>query len=185
MKRAQAQIELLVLTNVAADMYSMRAVVHLLYTTQRLCGGTLELSPSDDHDDETLDSIIAKGVARLELSASRFRISDPIFAEALLHLYNSRPMTYQNGVIMKVLAMNGNFHRALVSQDSAAKGFLLERVLAWLALSGQLRVFVYDPPAAVDAAVESWTVKAEADTAGTIREFNLGNTSAHEPVVLR
>lgn len=122
-------------------------------------------------------------MARIDFRASRFRISDPLFAQALVSRYIT--LAEQHQAVIKVLAMNSNFNEALVSHDSVVKGFLLERVLAWLALSGQLKVLVHDPPVAVGAALMSWTVKAEADMAGTIAELKLGNTSAQEPAVLQ
>jgi len=88
MQRARDQIETLVVANPAVDMWTARQIVHLLYTTQRLCGGTLELGVGSN-DKQTLENIISKGVARLDVKASRFRISDAMFAEALMQQYGS------------------------------------------------------------------------------------------------
>eukprot|EP00658_Telonema_sp_P-2_P001339 TRINITY_DN10500_c0_g1_i1.p1 TRINITY_DN10500_c0_g1~~TRINITY_DN10500_c0_g1_i1.p1 ORF type:complete len:658 (-),score=131.11 TRINITY_DN10500_c0_g1_i1:70-2043(-) len=179
MNRARDKIRVLVQKNTAADVFTSRSIIHLLYAVQRLCGGTLNLSPNTTDNEKMLESIIGNGVAHIDSTeSSRFRISDPIFVDALVNQYVTK--ADQHNAVIKILAMNSNFQTALVSQDSGHKGFLVERVLAWLALSGQLNVPVHDQPATV-----TWTVAATATTAGTISELGLGTTSADEPEVVQ
>lgn len=179
MQRARDQIETLVTANPSVDLWTARQIVHLLYTTQRLCGGTLELGVSS-MDEQTLESIISKGVARLDEKASRFRISDAMFTEALMQRYSS--LEAKNEAVLKILNQNTNLTRALISQDSAHKGFLVERLLAWLAISSQLHVSVFNQHA--DHSTVTWTISCTADCAGTLPELECGKTSADEPPVL-
>jgi hypothetical protein len=132
------------------------------------------------NDKQTLENIISKGVARLDVKASRFRISDAMFAEALMQRYGS--LEDKNDAVLKILDQNSSLHHALISHDSSQKGFLVERLLAWLAISGQLHVTVLDQHA--DHSTDTWIVLCTADCAGTLPELECGNTSADEPPVL-
>lgn len=180
MQRARDQIETLVAANPAVDMWTARQIVHLLYTSLRLCGGTLELRVNIPEDEQTLENIISKGVARLDAKASRFRISDAMFAEALMQRYIS--LEDKNDAVLKILNQNTNLNHALISHDSSQKDFLVERLLAWLAISGQLRMTVLDQ--GVDGSTVMWIVSCTADCAGTLPELECGKTSADEPPVL-
>jgi hypothetical protein len=177
LNRAQQQISSLITVNTSADVWTSRQIVYLLYATQRLCGGTLHLAVGGDNE-ITLESIISKGVARLHDSATRFRISDAIFVEALRCEIGED----KNTAVLKVLNQNANLHAALVPSDSASKGFVAERLLAWLAMDGKLTLTVLDQQ--VDGSVSNWRVSCFADRAGTVPELELGSTSSAEPAVL-
>lgn len=59
---------------------------------------------------------------------------------------------------------------------------MAERLLAWLAISGQLNVTVFNPDAVLKKVI--WTVNCSAECAGTLRELEYGTSSADEPPVL-
>jgi len=181
MKRAKQQLHQLVNHNAAVDTFTTRQLVYLLYTTQRLCGSTLELKSEDDKDNSMLGNIISKGVARLSVTNKRFRISDPIFAEALLQSCPS-PLADHHQAVIKTLKQHMSLHQALVAHDHSHKGYLMERVLAWLMLSSKLSVRNFNK----DGSSSSWLVAAPpGHVAGTMSELERGELTAQEPALMQ
>ena len=180
MQRARQQFDRLASSTTAAEHHD----IHLLYTAQRLCGGTLTLIRSVNYQ-QTLARIIGSGVACIDQSMSRIRITDPAYAAALAGRYPTLQM--QHEAVIGALGTDPNLKQAWMPYDSATdrKDCTVNRLLAWLSLSGQLSVLVHDPPAPIGSAAASWSVKAEAETAGTIAELDLGTVSAQEPAVLQ
>lgn len=78
LRRARDQLKRLDSVNHSAGTTTSRGVIHFLYTVQRICGGTYQITDGTD-----LSNIVGQGVARIYDSQDRFRLADPVFVDAL------------------------------------------------------------------------------------------------------
>jgi len=151
---AKDKVDKLVSTNPSVEDVTARKIFRLLYTSLRVCGGTLNLGDEDDGD-FLVSKIIQNGVARLERDDTRFRVADRIFIDALLSKVDLSRKDNDSDPVLATLADHKCTHEALISQDTSSKGFMLERTFAWLVLQNKL----------------DFLGNVKADTAGTREEL--------------
>lgn len=83
----------------------------------------------DGSDRDVLTNLVSKGIARLENYAARVRVADRITRDALNEVQWSI-----DSVVFPVLAEYEALQQMLFSNETSSKGYLVEKVLAALAL---------------------------------------------------
>ena len=153
---AKDKVDKLVSINPSVEDVAAKRIFRLLYTSLRVCGGTLNLGGEDDGV-YLVSKIIQNGVARLERNDTRLRVADQIFIDTLLNKVDLSRKGNDCDPVLATLAEHKCTHEALISQDTSSNGFMAERTFAWLVLQNKLNCLG----------------KVKADTAGTREELRL------------